>query len=168
MLLTFLVLVPFSMSQILMVLSWEPVSKLLVTNENLQALIVSLWPANVWIVRIVFNFQSIALCSVEAAASNSLSIDIDTSVMALLKPRSVYTSLPFAVLHNLTSESAPPVAIASPIVLNVRQVASYLWAAILISAFDGTVISIKGAAFRYSGLMKSSRFISVGHFWEPN
>ncbi len=139
--LTVLVLFPFSRSQNLIVLSCDPVSKDFETKLNLQALMVSLWPGNVWTVLIVFNLHSIALCSVEAPAKYSLSIEIDTSVIALLKPLSVCTSLPVFALQTLISESAPPVTMASPKVLKQRQVASCLWAGILISTFDGTLRS---------------------------
>ena len=88
-----MVLFPFSKSQILMVRSWDPVSRLLVTKLNLQALIVSLWPGKVWTVRMVLSFHKTALCSVDAAARYSLSIEIDTSVMALVKMEIIFLVL---------------------------------------------------------------------------
>jgi hypothetical protein len=84
-----LVLVPLSRSQYLMVRSWEPVIRDLETKLNLQALMVSLWPGKEWPGRMVFRDQRVALCSVEAAARYSLSIEIDTSVTALLNPLKV-------------------------------------------------------------------------------
>ena len=74
------------MSQTLIDLSWDPVKRLLVTNENLQALIVSLCPVKVYATLIVLSLQRRILCSVEAPARYSLSIEKETSVMALLKP----------------------------------------------------------------------------------
>ena len=114
----------------------------------------------------VFKRQTIALCSVEAPARYSLSRLSATSVIALLKPLRLYTSLPFAELHSLIKLSAPPVAIASPRVLNAKQVASCLCAAILNSTLVGTLISPNGLALRYSALMNWSKLI---FYWSaPN
>lgn len=157
--LTVLVLLPLSKSQILIVRSCDPVSKLLVTKENFEALIVSLWPEKVCTVRIVFKRHTMALCSVDAPARCSLSKLKETSVIALLKPLRLCTSFPFAELQSLIKLSAPPVAIASPIVLNARQVTSCLCAAILNSTLVGTLVSPKGLALRYSALMNWSRLM---------
>ena len=87
--LTVLVFVPLSRSHILMVRSWDPVKRLLVTKLNLHAFICSLCPEKVWRVRIVLSFQRMALCSVEAPARNSLSMEMEISVIDLVKPRRV-------------------------------------------------------------------------------
>jgi len=60
--------------------------------------------------------------------------------------------------------SAPPEAKASPRLLKVKQVASYLCAAILISTFDGTLTSIYGEAIRYSPLMYWSKLTSPFYY----
>lgn len=105
---------PFSKSQNLIVLSNEPVIRHFLANENLLAFIVSLCPWNVCSDRMVFKLQTMVLCSVELAATNSLSMDTATSVIGLEKPRSVWSSFPLLAFQILTKASPPPVIIASP------------------------------------------------------
>jgi len=131
---------PFSRSQNLIVLSNEPVMRLFFENENLFALIASLWAWKVWRLRIVFKLHNIVLFSVELAAKNSLSIDTATSVIGFENPLKVYCSLPLFAFQILTRASPPPVIMASPKGLKHKHVASLLWAGILNWVFVGNFL----------------------------